>query len=163
MNRKQILTRICLPLFCLVLLFSSIFIYYNGCRVVFAIDPPYNNNIFHAEVWQFSGGYSLKANFTVTGGSVRVVDNQVIKIVIGLKANKTLFSSEAEAISYTRVYLNITDGGYSLLNQELSNNASRNFSDATFYYLREYFVWNVTGKPQAGITYTCSAKYQAYY
>jgi hypothetical protein len=125
---------------------------------VFAVDS-YGNDINFIEVWQYNGtGYVLLANFTSSGGSVRVHDSWVINFTIGIRFNSTLASSTSEAISYTRVYMNIT-GIWT--NVELNNTSCTLIG--SYYYLTEQGHWNQTGYPQAGVTYECSVLYQGYY
>lgn len=130
--------------------------------LVLAADA-YGDQINYVEVWQWNGtAYVLRANFTSTGQSVRVEDNHVIKFVVSIKFNSTFASSQAEAISYTRVYMNITNGGTIWNNEEL-NNTECTGPTGNFYYLKEEGIWNSTGKPVAGVTYACSIVYQGYY
>lgn len=122
----------------------------------------YGNDINFVEVWQYNGtAWNLLANFTTTGGSVRVHDSWATNFTVGIMINSTLVSSTAEAIDYTRVYMNITDGG-SIWNNAILNNTSCSLS-GNYYYLTEQGHWNETGKPSAGVTYACSILYQAYY
>jgi len=127
-------------------------------HTVFAVDS-YGNDINFIEVWQYNGtDYILLANFTSSGGSVRVHDNWVINFTVGIRFNSTLASSTAEAISYTRVYMNITG---IWINVELNNTSCTLIGN--YYYLTEQGHWNQTGYPEAGVTYTCSIVYQGYY
>lgn len=128
---------------------------------VFAADS-YGNDIYCAEIWQYNGtAWNLLANFTSTGGSVRVHDSWAINFTIGIKINSTLVSSTSEAIAYTRVYMNITDGGSIWTNEELNNTSCS--LDGDYYYLTEEGYWNEAGEPVAGTTYACSVLYQGYY
>ena len=128
---------------------------------VLAIDA-YNNDITHIEIWQYNGtSWNLKANFTSSGQSVRVVDGQAVKFIVGIKFSNALASSSSEAISFTRVYMNITDGGSIWNNKELNNTSCSLVG--SFYYLKEQGIWNVTGYPQSGVTYSCTVLYQGYY
>jgi hypothetical protein len=90
-----------------------------------------------------------------------VHDSWPTNFTVGIQINSTLASSTAEAISYTRVYMNITDGGSIWNNVELNNTACE--LSGSYYYLTEQGHWNATGKPVAGVTYACSVLYQAYY
>jgi hypothetical protein len=129
--------------------------------LVFAADS-YGNNINYVEVWQYNGtGWALLANFTATGGSVRVHDGWPTNFTVGIQLNSTLATSTAEAISYTRVYMNITDGGTIWNNVELNNTACS--LSGSYYLLTEQGYWNTTGQPVTGVTYACSILYQAYY
>lgn len=130
-------------------------------RMVFAADS-YGNDINFVEVWQHNGtDWNLLDNFTTTGGSVRVHDSWVLNFTVGIMVNSTLVSSVSDAIAYTRVYMNITDGGAIWNNVELNNTACS--LNGSYYYLTEQGHWNATGKPVAGVTYACSILYQAYY
>lgn len=132
---------------------------YDGVINVFASDS-YGDDINFIEVWQWnSSHYVLEANFTSTDQSCLIVENQPIKIIVSIKFNDTLASSEAEAISYTRVYMNISEGIWT--NEELNHTSC--FHSGDFYWLKENGVWNQTGYPVAGVTYECSVLYQGYY
>ena len=139
----------------LILAFAS---FNRQIGTVLAIDS-YGNDITHIEIWQYNGtSWNLKANFTSSGQSVRVVDGQAVKFIVGIKFNATLASSSSEAISYTRVYMNIT----SIWNNKELNNTSCSLV-GSFYYLKEQGIWSVTGYPQSGVTYSCTVLYQGYY
>ena len=130
-------------------------------KLAFAADS-YGNDINFIEVWQYNGtNWNLLANFTVTGGSVRVHDSWAINFTIGIQINNTLVSSVSDAIAYTRVYMNITNGGTVWNNAELNNTSCSLVG--SYYYLTEQGHWNQTAKPVAGVTYACSILYQAYY
>jgi len=124
----------------------------------------YGNAIHYIEVYTYfasNTSYVLKANFTSTGGSVRVPDSQYVRFIVRIKLNSTLASSTSEAIAYTRVYMNITNEGTIWSNKEFNNTICYLYS--SFYWLKERGDWNQSGKPTSGVTYTCTAKYQAYY
>jgi hypothetical protein len=145
----------------LSLLLISFLLVQDDTLIVYAADS-YGNDINFVEVWQYNGSaYNLLANFTVTGGSVRVHDSWPTNFTVGIQINSTLVSSTADAIAYTRVYMNITDGGSIWNNVELNNTACS--LSGSYYYLTEQGHWNQTGKPVAGVTYACSILYQAYY
>lgn len=134
---------------------------FTEIRLVYAADS-YGNDINYVEVWQYNGtAWNLLANFTSTGGSVRVHDSWPTNFTVGIKLNSTLVSSTSDAIAYTRVYMNITDGGTIWNNAELNNTFCS--LSGSYYYLTEQGYWNQTGKPMAGVTYACSILYQAYY
>ncbi|MFN3329235.1 MAG: hypothetical protein ACK40U_10395 [Fervidobacterium pennivorans] len=127
-------------------------------RVFGSPADAYGNDIVYIEVWQ---GGSLKANFTSTGGSVRIDANQQVDFVVCIKFNSTLASSESEAISYTKVLMNITySGNYIWQNKELNNTSI--FLSNGFYWLKEVGNWT-SNLPQEGITYNCAVLYQGYY
>ena len=156
LKRKFLVLTLILPLLLLSLLMMQ-----NDTMIVYAADS-YGNDINFIEVWQYNGSaWNLLANFTSTGGSVRVHDSWAMNFTVGIQINSTLVSSTSEAIDYTRVYMNITDGGSIWNNAEL-NNTSCSLS-GSYYYLTEQGHWNETGKPVAGVTYACSILYQAYY
>jgi hypothetical protein len=156
LKRKFLVLTLILPLLLLSLLMMR-----NDTMIVYAADS-YGNDISFVEIWQYNEtAYNLLANFTVTGGSVRVHDSWVMNFTVGIKMNSTLVSSTADAIAYTRVYMNITDGGTVWNNVELNNTSCS--LNGSYYYLTEEGHWNETGKPSAGVTYACSILYQAYY
>lgn len=119
----------------------------------------YGNDINYIEIWQWNGtAYLLKGNLTESGGNVRVNDNQTLKFLVNIRFNDTLASDNDEAISYTKVYMNITD---IWANEELTNIACE--GSGGFYWLTEQAIWNQTDYPLAGVTYECAVSYQAYY
>jgi hypothetical protein len=123
----------------------------------------YGNDILFIEVWQWNGtAYALKHNITSSGGSYRINDNCATRFNVTVRFNATLASSQSEAVSFTRVYMNITDGGTIWNNQLLTNVAVRGPTGG-FYILTKQATWNSTGYPVAGTTYTISALYQGYY
>jgi hypothetical protein len=123
----------------------------------------YGNDITYAEVWQHNGtAWNLVENFTSSGGSTRIHDGWQVKFYIGLKLNSTLAASQAEAIDFTRVYMNITYIGGSVWTNKELNNTSCSGPSGGFYYLEEEGLWNMD-LPVAGRTYTCDVKAQFYY
>lgn len=125
-------------------------------HLVYATGDSYGNDINYIEIWQYNGtDYILKANFTSSGGSTRINDNQTTKFVVGIRFNDTLASTNEEAMEYTKVMMNITGVWTSM---EL-NNTSCQLIDG-FYYLREEGIWSHL---IAGETYECSVLYQGYY
>jgi hypothetical protein len=156
LKRKFLVLTLILPLLLLSLLMMQ-----KDTMIVYAADS-YGNDINFIEVWQYNGSaWNLLANFTSTGGSVRVHDSWATNFTVGIRINSTLVSSVSDAIAYTRVYMNITDGGAIWTNAELNNTACS--LSGSYYYLTEQGYWNQTGKPVAGVTYACSILYQAYY
>jgi hypothetical protein len=156
LKKKFLVLTLILPL-----LLVSLLMMQNDTMIVYAADS-YGNDITFIEVWQYNGtAWNLLANFTSTGGNVRVHDSWAINFTVGIRINSTLVSSTSDAIAYTRVYMNITDGGSIWNNAELNNTACS--LSGSYYYLTEQGHWNTTGKPTAGVTYACSILYQAYY
>jgi hypothetical protein len=100
-------------------------------------------------------------NWTSSGESIRVVDSLPLKFYVGISFNSTYASSSSEAISFTRVYMNISDSGSIWVNEELNNTSCVLSGD--YYYLEELAAWNQTGKPESGITYAFSTRYEGYY
>jgi hypothetical protein len=128
-------------------------------HVTFAADS-YGSDINFVEIHQWNGtAYVLKDNLTATGGSVRVVDTQIVKFIVNVKFNDTLATDTTEAVSYTRIYMNISESVWT--NAELNNTSCS--SSGGFYWIEEEGVWNQTGKPEAGVTYECTVLYQGYY
>lgn len=112
-------------------------------------------------VFQSDGvDWVLRANFTSSGGSVRISDSQQVRFEVGYKYNKTLAGSEAYAYTNTTVTMNITTGIWN--NVALNTTIVTGQSDATYYYLIRQGDWNVT-LPVGGTTYTCTFLYRGYY
>jgi len=134
-------------------------------KIAFGSPDSYGNQINYIEIWQWNvSSYELLVNFTSSGGSVRVKDSTVTKFIVGIQFNSTLASSTNQAIEYTKVLMNITDDTTPLAewnNRELNNTSCSLVGN--FYLLKEQGIWNITGYPISGVTYTCTPKYRAYY
>jgi len=120
---------------------------------VLAVDS-YGNDINYIEVWE---GDTLKANFTSSGGTVKVNASKQIKFVVSIKFNSSLASSDTEAVDYTKVLMNIT-GIWT--NEELNNTSVVQSGD--FYFLKEEGVL-ASDTLSEGETYECAVLYQGYY
>lgn len=131
--------------------------------LVKAIGTPdaYGNVIvWHTiEQWNGTAWVILQNVTTSTAWTQRVVDSQPIRFQVKWRLNNTLAGSEAEAVTYTRVKMNITVG---IWDNKAFNNTSTS-SDASYYYGVELGTWNVTGQPVAGTTYNVATRYEAYY
>jgi hypothetical protein len=120
-------------------------------------------DINFVNVYQYDSDTSLwvlRANFTSSGGSVRISDSQQVRFEVGYKFNKTLADSEAYAYTNTTVTMNITVGIWN--NVALNTTIVTGQSDATYYYLIRQGDWNAT-LPVGGTTYTCTFLYRGYY
>lgn len=145
------------------ILFVALLFAPNGTflNLAYAADA-YGNDILWVAIYQYNGtAWNLVWNITSSGGSYRVHDAWAINFTVCIQFNNTLASSTAEAIDYTRVYMNITDGGTVWNNEELNNTACTLEGD--YYVLLEEGYWNEVGKPEAGVTYECAVLYQGYY
>ena len=114
----------------------------------------YGNDILSIAVYEDN---VLKANFTSSGGTVRLNASKTITFNVTICFNITLASSQTEAIQYTRVYLNITG---IITNAELTN--VKIWQNSNFYYLIEKYTIN-PNTLSGGQTYACTFKYQGYY
>jgi hypothetical protein len=150
MKRKIFLVAVPVALLIVALLGFS---HDDFVSLVFAADS-YGHDIKYIEVWE---GDMLKANFTASGGSVRINASNTITFNVSICLNSTLASSTSEAVSYTAVYMNIT-GIWT--NVELNNTSV--VLNGSFYYLIEKGVLNA-GTLTEGQTYDCSVLYKAYY
>ncbi|MEM3629096.1 MAG: hypothetical protein QXE06_06970 [Candidatus Bathyarchaeia archaeon] len=142
-------------LVCLVLVYP-----YDRMVVYASPGDAFGNDIMWIAVYQ---GGALKANFTASGGSVRVDSGVQVDFVVAVKFNATLASSQSEAVQYTKVLMTISygSGNYVWQNKELNNTSVSGPSNG-FYWLKEVGNWT-SNLPQAGVTYTCSITYQGYY
>lgn len=150
---KKIITLTVITILSLILLYPQ-----NSMTTLhFAFASPsdsYGNDLTFVEVWEDD---VLKANYTSSGGSLRVNASKTIKFVVGIKFNSTLASSETEAISYTQVLMNIT-GIWN--NQELNNTSC--VLNSGFYWLKKEGIL-ATNTLTEGQTYDCSVLFKAYY
>ena len=141
----------------ILILLTLPFLNNNATILFFAYASPsdvYGNDIKYIEVWE---GDTLKANFSSSGGTIRVNASYIITFNVSICINSTLVSSGSEAVSYTAVYMNIT-GIWT--NVELNNTSV--VLNGSFYYLIEKGVLNA-GTLSEGQTYDCSVLYKAYY
>ena len=136
-----------------VLLSCLIFTQLPQHYTVLAVDS-YGDDINFIEVWE---GDTLKANFTSSGGTVKVNASKQIKFVVSIKFNSSLASSNTEAVDYTKVLMNIT-GIWT--NEELNNTSVVQSGD--FYFLKEEGIL-ASDTLSEGETYECAVLYQGYY
>jgi len=125
----------------------------------------YGNDIKWIYVEQYNGtGWDLVNNYTATGGSDRILDTQPINFTAFTCFNKTYAASEAEALSFTRVNITISESGSPIAgwNNIAMNESATVSSDADFYYLTSYGNWTAP-LPEAGKTYNCTFAYQTYF
>jgi len=96
-----------------------------------------------------------------TNQSYRIVGAVNMSFIVEIQLNDTLAVSTGEAISYTKVTMNITEGVNAILtNEELTNINCTHLGD--YYILYETTQW-VSSLPEDGKTYVCAIKYEAYY
>jgi len=148
----------------LILVLSFVSLLDKGSFLAFAADS-YGNDITYIEVWQYNGTADTnKANFTATAGSARIVDSWSTSFIIGVKINSSLVASSAEAISYTRVNMTIirTDTSAYIWNNVPLNNSASATLISSFYYTTKIGNWT-SSLPASGVTYNCTAVYQAYF
>jgi len=157
--KKLFLTSFAVTILSISLFFSS---NHDSIFMVYGIGTPdeYGNVLCWHTVEQYNGtDWVILLNHTTSSDwSQRVEAEKPIRFQIEWRLNNTLAIDEAEAISYTKILMNIT-GIWT--NKELNNTSSR--SDETYFYGVELGTWNQTGKPQSGVTYNVQTRYEAYY
>jgi len=130
---------------------------------VLVFADSYSNDINNIEVWQYNGSaWNLLANFTTSGGSVRIHDGYETSFIVQVKLNTSLASSASEAHSYTRVNMSITDGGTIWPISTMLNDSGTPSSSGGFWYVKKLGNWT-SSLPSPGVTYSCNATFQAYY
>lgn len=163
MKNKQLIAlagpaAIYVVLFCII---AGSFYNFPVLNVAWAADA-HGNDITFILIEQWDGAaYQVVYNFTTSGGSTRVQDSLKIRFTVGVKLADSLASNQNEAGHWTDVKMNITNGGAIWTNKDLTF-SSKSGPSAGFYYVRFVEVWDDVGKPAAGVTYTCVAKYTAY-
>lgn len=147
----------------LILTFSILLIEHHSIIFVQAIGTPdsYGNVIMNMTIHQWNGSNweLLQTVTTDTNWTQRVVDSQPINFTVCWRLNKTLASDSTEAQDYTKVSMNIS----TIWTDEELNATGSVSSDATYWYGYELAHWNQTGKPESGVTYEVTTKYEAYY
>lgn len=147
----------------LIILLAVPFFNQHSCLIslVYAADSS-NNDIEYVEIHQWDGdSWDLIENFTSSGGSCRVHDSYPTNFTVGISLNASLVEDSTEAIAYSRVNMTIANGGTIWDKEELTNLECSLIGD--FYYLVEQKSWSVEGQPVAGVTYTCTVDYDAYF
>jgi len=129
-------------------------------------------------IWTHDGGShyfkSTWTNFTVgtysSGFTLSVKATTEIKFGIYVLLNDTFASSSAEALSNTRVYMNIStsDNAGNWTNHLMDDNSGANtdtHDGFSCYYIYYEEIWNATaqGHPAEGETCEISYYYEAYY
>lgn len=107
---------------------------------------------------------SNPVRYTYTDGvQLKVEDSKPTKFWIFTCLNKTLANDGDDAVTLVRAYINITSETYSLTNQQFTIVKYGGEGSTNYYWQKNYYVWNVTGHPQATVSYDVTIKYQAYY
>jgi hypothetical protein len=131
--------------------------YWNGSAWVYFID----GYTYDGDIHEFPGDVTTAHEYVSGQIWWRVPDNKPLKFRIAVKLNKTLASSADDAVSKTRVYINITASGYSLINQLFGGAVG--IDRTTYWTVVSLYTWNVTGQPYAGKQYSVAISYEAYY
>jgi len=148
-------------------MFALVFPLFNMTNFkVFASGTPdaYGDRIYEVSIWQNS---IMKGNITYNNYTLGVqvkVDAQILtRFNCTVKLNSTFASSTNEAITNTRVYLNITytNGTTVVATTEMTDYYA--WLNGNFYYVKSYYDWNDPAThPIAGTTYYVWFKYEVY-
>jgi len=130
----------------------------------------YGNQILNFKVYQNDTGAWVwkgtitSANYTA-GFQIRVEEGPCVMFNVTVRLNKTMASNIAEAVTNTRVYMNISDAGAVWTNELMDdwNDGGVDVGPGTYYSVTYSEIWSDATKPLAGITYDISIKYEAYY
>jgi len=123
----------------------------------------YGQDIYCVEVWQYnSTHWNMVKNFTSTGDYTRIVDSLHTAFIVKSYLNETLYSSTAEAISYSRVYMNITCSNSTVIwSNVLLNNTACSLASPK-YVLYECGNWT-SSLPEPSVIYNCSVSLEGYF
>lgn len=140
------------------------------CNLVYAAGVPdaYGDHIDLFQVWQNkTGTYLYKgavsgANYTASF-QIKVDAGPAIMFNVTIHLNYTFATNIAEAVTNTRVYMNVTGAGAVGWTNKLLANNDGGTDGGTYWSVIWFDVWNEALCPAAGVTYTISALYQAYY
>jgi len=91
----------------------------------------------------------------------RVPDNTPLKFRIAVELNYSFATTTDDAVSKTKVYINITASGYSLTNQLFGSAVG--IDRTSYWVVVSLYTWNVTGQPNSGIEYNVGLRYEVYY
>lgn len=125
----------------------------------------YGDRISECSIWQSA---TMKGNITysnyTSGVQVSVDALTVTRFNVTIWLNDTFATSTAEAITNTRVYLNITysNGTTVISTIEMTDYYAVDLGTG-FYAVKSYYLWNdATHHPIAGLTYYVWLKYEVY-
>ena len=134
---------------------------------VYASGTPdaYGDRIFEVSVWQnnIMKGNITYNNYTL-GVQVKVDALTATQFNCTVKLNSTFAASTAEAITNTRVYINITytNGTVIISTTEMTDYAATG-PTSNFYYVKSCYTWDdPTNHPIAGVTYYVWFRYDVY-
>jgi hypothetical protein len=131
--------------------------------ILLVFADTYNDDINNIEVWQYNGSaWNLLANFTTSGGSVRIHDGYQTSFIVQVKLNTSLASSASEAQSFTMSNMSILNGGTIWPISTMLNDTGTPSSSGGFWYVKKLGNWT-SSLPSPGVTYSCNATFQAYY
>ena len=149
------------------LIFALVFSPFNMANLkVFASGTSdlYGDRIYEVSIWQNS---IMKGNITYNNYTLGVqvkVDAQILtRFNCTVKLNSTFASSTSEAITNTRVYINITytNGTVIISTTEMTDYTAEVNGD--FYLVKSYYTWDdPTHHPIAGVTYYVWFRYEVY-
>jgi len=116
--------------------------------------------IYQVEIRQWTGSWTYRGTISTSGGTVAVVAEQPIlftlqsQLDVGTGGKYTCGGAD----DIVRCYI-VIDGEVSstLMTIDICEEVESDFWFAFTY------EWNAAGKPAAGVTYTCTFTYQAYY
>ena len=126
--------------------------------------PGDNNLIKYVAVYDFNATantYNLIGNHSSAGFTDRVHDGWRVRFIVSVQSEKALFTSEAQAKTYTNVNMTIDHAVWTKKDFNYTNNWDGGTS-GTYYYFVYRGDWNST-LPAAGTTYSCTLSYGTYY
>ena len=116
--------------------------------------------ILTVEVYQWTGAaYTLRGQVTSSGGTIQVEEDQKVRFYIYVLVGYDPAFSEAQALTYTRVYFAMAGEVSSTLMD--GGTVTTVYPDVA-YEVRYEYVWDDSPKPEAGETYSCTFTYQVY-
>jgi hypothetical protein len=161
-NKKLSSLLLLIPLVLLVFLGAT-----KNTMLVFATGTAdaYGDEISEVSVWQSTTmkGNITHANYT-SGVEIKVDALTATRFNVSVLLNDTFATTEAEAITNTRIYINITytNGTTIISTTEITDYYSEDLGNG-FYIVKSYYLWNdATHHPIAGITYYVWFKYEIY-
>ena len=131
--------------------------YWNGSAWVYFSD----GYTYDGSIHEFPGDVTTAHEYSSGQIWWRVPDNTPLKFRVATQLNYSFASSTDDAVSKTKVYINITASGYSLTNQLFGDAVG--IDRTTYWTVVSLYTWNVTGQPFAGNSYDIVIRYEAYY
>lgn len=117
-------------------------------------------SIYQLTIKQYIGSsWITMGTLSTTGGSVQVYADYNTRFEVTVSLAHDYASTSGQAMTNTRCYITITG----IISDTLMTAISATEIPDVLWYVLHRYDWTDSGYPIAGVTYTLSFEYQAYY